>query len=321
MSTPVDTTFVRRNGGNFPIVADTDVQGGLQSVADTTARDAIPTNLRKEGMLVYSQADDTYYQLEANLTTWVPFSGGSGGGLPDPTGHANQFLQVLPDASGVAWVTLTQDDIQPGFSASLSNPSTPVEVGATVTDPSFTASYSHSAAAATLNDGAGAIALTTPFTAFAYDGSGPLPARTYTKTTVNGSVTWTLSATDSNSVNKTATATVTWEARAYFDAATPPGSLDASFITSLTGNALEAGFARTISFGAGGGTKKLYYAFPASFGAPSRFIDVNSGFAVPFSKVASAVALTNTHGVVISGGYDIWASDQFLDAAVTVQVS
>lgn len=321
MSTPVDTTFVRRNSGNFPIVTDTDVQGGLQSVADTTARDAIPTNLRKEGMLVYSQADDAYYQLEANLTTWVPFSGGSGGGLPDPSGHGGQFLRVLPDASGVEWTAITQDDIQPGFSASLSNPSTPVEVGATVTNPSFTASYSHSAVSASLNDGAGAIALTSPFTAFAYDGSGPLPARTYTKTTVNATVTWTLSATDSTNVTKTATATVTWEARAYYGVATPPGSLDASFITALSASALEASFARTIAYGAGGGTQKLYYAFPTSFGSPSRFIDVNSGFAVPFSKVASAVALTNAHGVVIAGGYDIWASDQFLNDSVTVQVS
>lgn len=320
MSTPVDTTFIRRNGGNFPIVTDGDVQGSLHTVALTSDRDAIQTNLRKEGMIVYVQQNSTYYQLEANLTTWVEFSGGGGGGIPDPAGHGGQFLRVLDNETAAAWSAITQDMILPAFSASLSGPSTPVEVGTTIVNPSFTASYNRSAAAATLNDGTGAIALTaSPFTAFAY-GTGPLPARSYQKTTVNAQTTWTLSATDVNSVVRTAAATVTWEARAYFGIATP-ATLNAAFIAALAGSALESGLGRTIAFAAPAGTKLLYYAFPASFGAPTRFVDTNSGFAVPFSKVASAVAVTNGQGVTIAGGYDIWASDQFLNDAVTVQVS
>lgn len=62
--------------GDFPIVEDLYVEGGFRSVADTTARDAIPVSLRKEGMLVWCRAEASMWQLIAS--SWVPFSGGGG---------------------------------------------------------------------------------------------------------------------------------------------------------------------------------------------------------------------------------------------------
>jgi hypothetical protein len=56
-------------------LADTEIVGGLQTVADTTARDTIPSDRRKEGMLAYSQADDRHFVLEGGLTNsdWKEF--------------------------------------------------------------------------------------------------------------------------------------------------------------------------------------------------------------------------------------------------------
>ena len=53
-------------------------KGGLRTVDNTTDRDNITTLRREEGMLVYVKGDG-YYQLEADLLTWSPFSSGGGG--------------------------------------------------------------------------------------------------------------------------------------------------------------------------------------------------------------------------------------------------
>lgn len=52
--------------------------------ADVTARDAIVSGIRYEGMLVYVVADQTMYQLQGGITNgdWVAAGGGGGGALP-----------------------------------------------------------------------------------------------------------------------------------------------------------------------------------------------------------------------------------------------
>lgn len=52
-------------------------KGGLRTVDDVTERDAITTERKEEGMLVYVKGDG-YYQLGADLSTWTPFSSGGG---------------------------------------------------------------------------------------------------------------------------------------------------------------------------------------------------------------------------------------------------
>lgn len=56
---------------------------GLRSVANLAERDAIPTERRREGMLVYTRADGKYWKLGATLanSSWSEFSGGAGGNL------------------------------------------------------------------------------------------------------------------------------------------------------------------------------------------------------------------------------------------------
>jgi len=66
--------------GTFPILQDIYLKGGMRSVADDTARDAIDTTSRKAGMLVWSVATTTLYQLGPGLGNgdWIVASFGGG---------------------------------------------------------------------------------------------------------------------------------------------------------------------------------------------------------------------------------------------------
>lgn len=66
-------------------------------VADTTARDAIPSGVRYEGLIVYVTADETNYQLVGGITNsdWQELSGSGGGG----------------GGSGLIW--FTGNDVEP----------------------------------------------------------------------------------------------------------------------------------------------------------------------------------------------------------------
>lgn len=60
------------NGGAFPVYEDINGQGGLRTVADITARNAVSANILfcKEGMQVYVQSNKCYYELASDLATW-----------------------------------------------------------------------------------------------------------------------------------------------------------------------------------------------------------------------------------------------------------
>jgi hypothetical protein len=65
MATGVQITGLIKplNAGSFPVWEDIDGLGGWRSVADVTARNAIPQNFRKIGMVVVTQSDGVAYEL------------------------------------------------------------------------------------------------------------------------------------------------------------------------------------------------------------------------------------------------------------------
>jgi len=329
MTIPFDDEIVRRNEGNFTLLDDRNITGGYHIVATSTDRDAIPSALRKAGMLCLVQADGsppgTFYQLQANLTTWLAWSGGGGGGLPPLSGLDGAVVREGEPGGIVEFRRLTLDDIDPAFAISSFSPAftTTLELGDPLSDPNFTASYNDAIAAVTIDDGAGALTINAGFeTAFAYDGGASgLPARGYTKTGIGDTVTWTLSATKSGgSPTKTAEAAAVWQPRVFYDITTVPGAYDETFIEALASSRLQAARSGSYAFGAGASNKRIYIAWPTVYGSPTSVKDQN-GFTFPMSRVATAVAVTNSFGVVVTGGYDVWASDNFITSTFTLAVT
>jgi hypothetical protein len=73
----------------FAVTNPTYGLGGLRNVADTTTRNAIPTDRREQGMLVFVQNESVYYGLSGGIanTDWAVFSSSGGGtGPTGPTG-------------------------------------------------------------------------------------------------------------------------------------------------------------------------------------------------------------------------------------------
>jgi len=86
MSIEIISKIAPKNGGQFPTHSDQDGYGGFQVRANNTDRDSIPTLNRKQGMLVYTLDNQTFWQLGASLTNsdWIIINIG-GTSLPTPT--------------------------------------------------------------------------------------------------------------------------------------------------------------------------------------------------------------------------------------------
>lgn len=70
---PYDTNDV------IPTHLDLYGYGGFRVVADIATRDGIPALRRAYGMTVFVQANQTEYQLQADLVTWLPQASSGGG--------------------------------------------------------------------------------------------------------------------------------------------------------------------------------------------------------------------------------------------------
>lgn len=60
-----------KNNGAFPIIDTNHALGGRMSVADITARNAIPAGRRRAGMQCFVQSNSLTYLLAGDLTTWL----------------------------------------------------------------------------------------------------------------------------------------------------------------------------------------------------------------------------------------------------------
>ncbi len=98
-----------------------------------------------------------------------------------------------------------------------------------------------------------------------------------------------------------------------------PATVDETFIKALSGTSFARDLGRSITFSAGDGTKKGYYAFPSAWGTPTVFQDVYTGYTVPNTQVGVAVSVTGDDGVVRP--YSVYATVDFPITTLVERVS
>lgn len=227
--------------------------------------------------------------------------------LPDPTDKANQAL--FSDGTQYVLRYIKDSDIQKAFSVtSFSVGSGTLEVGATLTNPTFTAAYNRTPTSATLSDNQGTPSknvISTP-TAFSL-------TATYTKTSNNDSVSFTLSAADGAETSSKGTS-VAWRPKVYYGAGAA-GLNTETGIKGLPSSSLAGSRSTTITATAGVG-QYIYYAFPVSYGTPSFSV---GGFEGGFELAANNVNVTNSFNV--TQAYQVWKSVQPNLGTTTVIVS
>lgn len=119
------TDNVAVSGGAGPIAEDTDLWGSFRCVADTAARDAIPTNRRKVGMQVYSIFDDIVFKYVSAPNTWLALSYGGGGSGATITAATAAGLTGIDDTAfndGTIAFVVTYGDY---FSLDINDTTTP----------------------------------------------------------------------------------------------------------------------------------------------------------------------------------------------------
>lgn len=174
---------------------------------------------------------------------------------------------------------------------------TPVlEVGATATNPAFTAAHSATPTALLLTNTDNVESknvLGTP-TSFA-------SSQSYTKTGNNASVSFTITGSDGISPANRST-TIAWRPRVYWGTGVAGLNTEAA-IEALTSSALQASRAGTHAANATG-SLRIYWAAPASYGTPTFTV---GGFSGGFSLVSATISVTNVNGVTQL--YQLWVSD------------
>lgn len=204
-------------------------------------------------------------------------------GLAPQTDNVEGQTLFDDGAGGVVWRAITAEDIVPAFAASLSGGGT-LEVGQSVVNPAFTASYtSGPPTSATLTDTEGntPVVLSSPFTAV----TSP---NTFTKTANNASVTFTLTAIKGST--RTASAAYAWRPLVFWGVGT--GVDTEAEIEALGNSALASSRGRSFTVNAAGG-QYIYYAFPDAYGAATFTV---GGFEGGFDDMGT-VSLTNAYGV------------------------
>lgn len=181
------------------------------------------------------------------------------------------------------------------------------EVGAEVTSPAFTASYSRAPTSAAVVDNQGNPSENVILTpeAFSYP-------HNYTKTANNDQVGFTLTAAF-ELVGGTKTASIAWRPRCHWGVGLA-GIVDQAGIEGLASDGLMASRAHTFS-ASPGASEYVYYAFPESYGAASFFVD---GWEGGFDLISAAIPMTNGYGV--TQNYRLYRSTNAGLGLVTVQV-
>lgn len=244
-------------------------------------------------------------------------SGGGGSGVTSFNTRTGAVVLIQPDVTsaygtqaahvicavgpttGVATTTCRQmslDEFTPGFLITSFSGGSIVEIGATVTNPSFTATYSTTPISAQITNTDSIdspLVLSTPFTSGTVVGA-------FRKTTTTSTM-FTLTAVGT-STPPVATQVITWEPRTFGGI----GSGGASASVTASGNNAVLSTGDTIN-NAGLNNQVTYGPFTPNsqkiyilmIGGSHTFIDANTGFAIPFNT-PTAVSFINQNGVSVS---------------------
>jgi len=229
------------------------------------------------------------------------------------------YVPVAINSSTAIERQLTQDDILPGFSITSFSGGSTVEIGATVSNPAFTASYSSlpTSAQITNTDSINSpFALTTPFTSATITGSFVHTSQT--------STTFTLTAIKTST--QTATQAIQWLPRMFGGV----GTAGATGATSSSTNAVLVGATGTLS-GTTGGAGLSANPVGTTFGpySPSgqkiyllltggSHTFTSGGFAFPMNTPTS-VSFTNVNGSVVT--MYLYESTNLLSATFSILVA
>lgn len=186
-----------------------------------------------------------------------------------------------------------------------------VEVGATVANPSFTASYDGAVSSALLDDDEGSAQkdVTSTPTAFSSD-------ETYQKTVNNDEVAFTLSAI-ADGIPDSEIARLSWRSRTFAGVDTG-GLLTEAQIEALSDSVLDNDFRRTFTVNAPGSSDYIWYCFPQSFD-PSDLAVFQVGILPGGFTKQGVVSVTNPNG--ITQDYACWRSNNSALGSTTVMVS
>ena len=229
--------------------------------------------------------------------------------VPALTGVEYSALMESPEGT-LAFKSIHQSMIVPSLdiSAFAKTGATSVEVGATVTNPAFTATYNHAPTTACIVDDQGSASVDVIGTpeGFTY-------VHAYTKNSYGQSVLFTLTANDGYGAD-TATATVQWLQKVFYGVGAAGGTTEA-FIEGLATNALTSTKNRTFTVTAGG-AEKIYYAYRTAYGGATFTV---GGFTGGFVQVSSTISVTNAFG--FAENYTLYESDNVGLGLTTVTVS
>lgn len=318
---------------NGDVYEFSDVDGSC-AVANPITLDGNGHTIRGAAMLAFAQPySSATVAYVAAVRAWavIATSLGNGGGggtnatsiqgtpveAPPPSPTQSEVL-VFDSGPGQYDVRqLTSDDILPGFSIASFTGGSTVEVGATVTNPPFAATYSSTpdSAQITNTDGTDSpLVLVTPFTAGTVVGA-------FHKT-AQATVTFTLSAT--KGVTRTASQAITFLPRSFGGVGTA-GAVSATAVGTTAvlngglGTLASVGlFASVIgqTFGPfAPAAQKIYLLVPHT-ATPHAFKDQN-GFTFAMNA-PTTFAFTNANGAVLS--MDLYESTNVLGSSFSILV-
>lgn len=287
---------------------------------------AVSSVFNRTGAVVALNGDYSFTQISGNLTstqvgTAGPLTNDTSGTSGNTTGISGAAvagssgaskIPVGVDSTHITLRQLTADDILPGFTITSFSGCSTVEIGATITNPAFTASYSSTPASATITNTDGTnspFTLTTPFTSGTVTGA-------FTHTTAT-STTFTLNAIQG--VTKTLTCSSNWQPRTFSGVGTA-GATGATatgttaVLVGATGTLASAGLNNQTTYAASPSSQKVYILMT---GGSHTFKDASTGFSFAFNTPTS-VSFVNANGATVA--MFLYESTNTLNGTFSIQV-